>query len=401
MSVVAHYTDKEANESARAGTSILSKCCLLLPSRRFVIAIAVYFVVLVVFLIAICRGNDAEPAVVFAIFTTFYCLLLCAVGYFFYSENVQELRSMESKEMKLLAVQIVVVPLVLYFIGVLIAYLVQPMFLYPGAVFELDSESEPRGLSIAFPDKVFSVVSSDGSTILGWRDTFGSGSGAAIPLLFIGGIGGSMWSNVGFATVVIGAETSAGRRFEVFSYSYRGYEPNDQLSPSEGALIQDAIAVFAFITDLYNGTSPIVLSHSLGTGSAVAVAEHFSQRTVILHGKRVIPPCIGLFTPFAGVHRVALDLAFYTPFPFVWGLDSWRSYERATRIDRSMPMIVFSAGQDATILAYQHRALFNVASNVNKSLVVDPDADHNDLRELAEIQPTVYADWFSACYANM
>ena len=95
-------------------------------------------------------------------------------------------------------------------------------------------------------------------------------------MIFLGGNGGSGWSNAYWGNDFIRRYLSTHTAyFDVYSFSYRGYEPNDNYSISEKKVVADAYSFVEFVMRKFPNRRPIIVSHSLGTGPTSAVAKHF------------------------------------------------------------------------------------------------------------------------------
>lgn len=71
-----------------------------------------------------------------------------------------------------------------------------------------------------------------------------------VPVVFLGGNGGSMWSNARSGQDFIQRYLDKDvKYFDVYSFSYRGYEPNEHLGVSEKKVVADSIDFVNWVMD--------------------------------------------------------------------------------------------------------------------------------------------------------
>ena len=200
------------------------------------------------------------------------------------------------------------------------------MNIYPGAFYDLEafhswnnvSESwEPMTDVAAGGERFYFTSKYDNEKIRGFKKILGNQSSSfsspprATPIVVLGGNGGSGWSNPRVAEVYtwLKRNISNNVRFDVFSYSYRGYPPNSALTPSEPAIIGDSESLFKHVAGLYPGQRPILLSHSLGAAPAAALMKFLSGDEIA---------CVGFSMPWSSAHQVVNELAEYFSMPYIW-----------------------------------------------------------------------------------
>jgi pimeloyl-ACP methyl ester carboxylesterase len=151
------------------------------------------------------------------------------------------------------------------------------------------------------------------------------------------------------------------RTHSVYAMHYRGYGGSGG-SPSEAALVADALALF----DLVHRQHPqiVVVGRSLGSGVAVQLA---TRRPV----DRLV-----LVTPFDSLQRVAQ--AQYPWLPVGWLLkDKFESWRHAPQVNAPTRIVV--AGEDSLIPPRHARALLQHFRPGIATLVEIPQAGHNDI----------------------
>eukprot|EP01051_Picozoa_sp_SAG22_P022852 SAG22_NODE_5644_length_978_cov_1.423208_1_plen_320_part_01 len=274
------------------------------------------------------------------------------------------------------AFRTLVCPLLGYLLLAPVLWSVCRLSIYPGQYIpKLNHRDQPAGST------AFSFVSShDGAVLSGGRMLYrwptAGPTAEVVPLVFLGGNGGNVWFNMLAAGGLVAPALNATLGFEVYTYSFRGYAPNDDYSASEGALIEDSISLFEHVAARHNGSRPLLMAHSLGTGSAIAVAD----RLLGGGGGGGGPACLLLGSPFASMHQVALEMTFFVPWPWIYLADSWKSAERLAHVPADMPFIVLSPSADALIPPHFHKEVYDAGtmpSGSRKWLFEEPGAGHN------------------------
>ena len=221
------------------------------------------------------------------------------------------------------------------------------------------------GMSFYFTSKY------DGAKIRGFKKVLGnqsSSSSPPIPIVVLGGNGGSGWTNPRVAERYTELKRNGSKAlFEVYSYSYRGYVPNDALIISEQAVIGDSESMFEHVAGLYPGQRPILLSWSIGTGPAAALMKFFSADDIA---------CVGFSMPFTTVHQLANELANYFPMLYIWLIPEWNSVERITHADSEVPTMILSGGVDHLISPHQQLEIYEASPANDKNLLYSPTMGH-------------------------
>ena len=368
-------------------------------------------------------------------------LLLVALG----CANRRKLRKLPPRAWPGAAAKRMCVPLIIYLAHIPLVNLVGRFATYPGEFVHLhDAGPSPSGAIFTFVSGAY-----DGAELQGYMELRGGTAskaatatgGAAraarsnsssnpspdaknmptVPVIFYTGNGQTMFTSPDHGyTFVRGGNHTTDRAttFAIYSFSWRGYYPNNQhVSSSEAANIADAIAFYAYVALLYPGQRPIVTSHSLGTGAAIAVAEHLTRqhagnemegRSVDTHaiggntGGRTprplpLPACVGLGMPYASISQVGLELAAYTSLPWLYDVPAWNSIARIRNVAPAVPLLILSAGRDRMIAPHHQREVMNASRAAHKYLLFAPDAGHNSLQSPIDARPAAFHEWQSQC----
>ena len=212
----------------------------------------------------------------------------------------------------------------------------------------------------------------DGEKIRGFKKILGNQSSSLtsppIPIVVLGGNGGNGWINPSVAEKYTRLKRNTTNvRFDVFSYSYRGYFPNDGLTPSEQALIGDSESIFKHIAELYPGQRPILLSWSLGAAPAAALMKFFSADEIA---------CVGFSMPWSSAHQVVNEMVNYFSMPYIWLIPGWNSVERITHADSAVPTMVLSGGVDRLISPHHQLEMYEASPSNDKELLYSPNMGH-------------------------
>jgi pimeloyl-ACP methyl ester carboxylesterase len=149
---------------------------------------------------------------------------------------------------------------------------------------------------------------------------------------------------------------------------YRGYAGSTG-TPTEDALVADALALFDRVAAIHGNSGDIVLiGRSLGSGIAIQVA---SQRPV---AKLV------LVTPYDSLQDLAAEQ--FPLFPVRWLLqDKYESWRYAPRI--KAPTVILAAGRDEIIPASSTQLLLSRFPPGVATMKVIDGADHNSISDSA------------------
>ncbi|GMH61318.1 hypothetical protein TL16_g03229 [Triparma laevis f. inornata] len=196
------------------------------------------------------------------------------------------------------------------------------------------------------------------------------------PIVMLGGNGGSGWFNVeqarDFVKRKIDEDVGETIGFDVFSFSYRCYEPNEDFSfllVDEATITEDALKFFEYVKmiDDYFGTRPILLAHSIGTGPASYCGMMLKEEDVA---------CLGLGMPFASGTQLGMELSFYAPNLFFWAIDRWASSARISSMDERIPFLALSAGQDELIAPHHQEEMYEKSISREKLLLYYEEGGH-------------------------
>lgn len=273
---------------------------------------------------------------------------------------------------------------------------------YPGIAATLPSEERPADAVLTGEEFVFKSRK-DGALLEGYRALFSNedhrGAKAlanntnithVVPVVMIGGNGGSMWYNVFSGNDFVMDEflqRNQSIAFDIFAFSYRGYAPNEfpALQVNENTMIQDSLSLFEYVEQKYPDSRPLLFSHSMGTGSASALAS-------ILDTSQVA--CIGLAMPFSSLRQTMLEVSLYAVSPFFFLLDTWNSYQRLAEMQPEIPLAILSAGQDHLIAPHHQQELYDRATSKSKRIFYLAQADHGAILDTIRHNQEEYAKWF-------
>jgi hypothetical protein len=156
--------------------------------------------------------------------------------------------------------------------------------------------------------------------------------------------------------------------WHVLLTDYRGYGDNPG-TPSEGGFTADAAAARAYLAARPDVDSNRIVFFGESLGTAVAVRLAVEQR----------PSALILRSPFTSM----ADLARYHYSALPSRLLLRDRYSTIDRIrDVRVPLLVIAGGRDSIVPIEYSQRLYDVAADP-KTLVVLPDADHNDIELLA------------------
>jgi pimeloyl-ACP methyl ester carboxylesterase len=189
-------------------------------------------------------------------------------------------------------------------------------------------------------------------------------------LLYFGGNGGSISTVRQFLDslcITLNAET--------FCFDWRGYGFSDG-TPSMRVIMQDALNVFDYVDKATNGSAPIVIGRSLGSGIATYVASLRHPRSLIL------------LSPPSDLNRVIQEWSHFSswyerPFVRVRADDSLRALhpqpiEAAKQI--VCPTLIVAGEQDQLIPPSFSKELYDSLVNVEKKqYLILPNVNHYNL----------------------
>ncbi|GMI44384.1 hypothetical protein TrCOL_g1306 [Triparma columacea] len=251
----------------------------------------------------------------------------------------------------------------------------------------------------------FTFTASSGTILKAYRKTFMSASADSLsedsivhyPVVLLGGTGVNMYGNIhrvkNFLSPTLNSIDDP-IAFDVFTFSYRGYVPNDSFMPNERNIIDDSEALWNYARSLYPANvRPLLFAHSLGTGPTSALLEK-------LGGSDKGPACAGLAMPFSSMAQCISELGFYTPMIFLYLIDSWRSTSRIKNMHEDVPLAILSAAHDELIAPHHQTTIFENANANYKRLLYSPIADHNDLYSPIYRNLDTYLEFMDSCIAR-
>jgi fermentation-respiration switch protein FrsA (DUF1100 family) len=208
------------------------------------------------------------------------------------------------------------------------------------------------GLVNAFP---VAFPTSDGLTLNGWFVTRTTTPGFVV--LAFNGNAGNRAHRAPFADVLANLDLA------VLVFDYRGFGGNPG-SPTEAGLRLDARAARNYLLTRpdVDAKRIVYFGESLGTAVATELASEYPPRALILR------------SPFTSMTAVGQHHYRWLPVGLLLR-DRFSTLERIKGI--RTPLLVIAGERDTIVPAAQSRAVFD-AANEPKSLLVIPDADHND-----------------------
>jgi hypothetical protein len=213
----------------------------------------------------------------------------------------------------------------------------------------------PEEIGLADVEPV-TFATTDGVTLSGWF-LASSGPSPRVTVIVFNGNGGNRAHRGTLAAAL------HRQGLQVLLFDYRGYGGNPG-SPTEEGLAADSRAARAYLAGRPDvDVSRIVyFGESLGTAVAVDVAVEHQPAALVLRSP---------FTSMTDVGR------YHYPFLPVRLLlrDRFAAIDRIQRI--RAPLLVIAGGQDRIVPIENSRRLYDAAS-APKTLLVVPDADHND-----------------------
>lgn len=155
----------------------------------------------------------------------------------------------------------------------------------------------------------------------------------------------------------------------VYLVAHRGYGASDG-TPTQDALVDDALAVYAEVRRRHPGQRIAVIGRSLGSGVAAQLAV------------RVPVDRLVLITPFDSL--VATAQAHYPMFPVTWLLKDRYESDRALRTFER-PLLIIHAGRDTVVPEAQTERLIATLPQPPQVVRIDA-ADHNDITSYADYE---------------
>ena len=193
----------------------------------------------------------------------------------------------------------------------------------------------------------------DGERVIAWHVP---PEGERPVVLYFHGNGGALWMRVPrFRALVEGG-------IGLVALSYRGYGGSSG-RPSEGGLIADARAVYAFAATRHAPARIVLWGESLGTGVAVALAAEQPVGKVVLEA------------PFTSAADIAASVYPFVPVRLLMK-DQFRSDERIARV--IAPVLIIHGERDRVVPIRFGERLYGMIRGP-KRFVRLKDGDHEGL----------------------
>jgi len=272
--------------------------------------------------------------------------------------------------------------------------------IYPGTIVKLGSESPPddlaeKGEEFTFTSRLDGTVMNayhqihygeNSNTVVSRADASLVPAGEdIIPVVFLGGNGGTGWYNAKWGNDFIRRYLATNTAyFDVYSFSYRGYEPNDKHTIGEKNVIEDSISFINYVKDKFPNRRPILVSHSLGTGPTSAMTKHFQSDL----------SCVVFGMPFSTMTQTAQEVAYYSPMIYLYLVNRWNSAARVKEMSKDVPVVVLSGGLDELIPPHHQKAMFEAVNSDDKLFSYVEDAYHMDIMTTIDNIGSEYDDWF-------
>ncbi len=233
-------------------------------------------------------------------------------------------------------------------------------------------ESTPNDFDLPYQDVWLSVSSRRDQVeqIHGWWIPSNSGSNQPVIIHLHGNN-----SNIGIGDHLGHAQQFHHMGLSVLLIDYRGYGHSTPRFPSEKMLYQDVETAWNYLVD-QQGINPhqiFVLGHSLGGAIAIELA--------VRH-----PEIAGLIveSSFTSMQDMAKNEGKYWMFPLNLILKQrFASIEKVHQL--KMPVLFTHGTNDQMIPQYMSEALYAAATEPKQLLIV-PNAEHNDVRQVGGVQ---------------
>jgi fermentation-respiration switch protein FrsA (DUF1100 family) len=231
---------------------------------------------------------------------------------------------------------------------VVLVYVAQRAIMY----FPERIRTPPAAAGLAAAEEVI-LDTADGERVIAWHV---APRGDKPVVLYFHGNGGSLSLRAGRFRALTADGTG------LLALSYRGYGGSSG-SPSEGGLIADAMATYAFAAARYPAERVALWGESLGSGVAVALAAEKPVGRLVLQA------------PFTSAADVAARVYWFLPVRLLMK-DQFRSDLRIGKV--TAPVLVLHGERDQVVPVALGERLYGLIT-APKRLVRIPGADHNDL----------------------
>jgi fermentation-respiration switch protein FrsA (DUF1100 family) len=243
-----------------------------------------------------------------------------------------------------------------YFGGLVVLFLAQRLLVFPVPQTE---RTAPQ--AAGFPQAEEHILpTSDGEKVIVWHVPARPGHAV---ILYFPGNGDFLAGSVDRLRDMTSDGTG------VVALSYRGYAGSSG-SPSEGGVLRDADAAYAFTAARYDAERIVIWGFSLGSGVAVALAAEQPVGKLILEAP---------YTSIADVAALRFRIA-----PVRWLIrDPFRSDTRIGRV--TARLLIMHGEHDPVIPIRFGERLFGLAHEP-KQFVRFPQGGHNDLDNYGAIE---------------
>ncbi len=233
-----------------------------------------------------------------------------------------------------------------------------------------DLATTPADLNLSYQDVWLSVSSNQNQAELihGWW--IGSSQGSNQPVIIhFHGNSSNIGANLGYV------QQFHQMGLSVFLIDYRGFGQSNPRFPSEKIVYQDAEAAWNYLVD-QKGINPekiFVFGHSLGGAIAINLAAKH-------------PEIAGLIveSSFTSMRDMVDYQGKYWMFPINWLLQQrFASIEKVNQL--KMPVLFTHGTADTVVPSEMSQALYAAATEPKQLLIVEA-ADHNNVRQVGEMQ---------------
>lgn len=172
--------------------------------------------------------------------------------------------------------------------------------------------------------------------------------------------------------------------FTVLLADYRGYGLSKGLYPNERRVYEDAEAMWRYLTE-ERGVAPtavMIYGHSLGGAIAIELAARHPNAA-----------CLMVESSFTCMQAMATQNVFLKPFPVGWLLS--QEFNSLKKV-QSLPMPkLFAHGKQDNVVPYGMGQKLYQAASEPKRLLINAEADHENVAKVAEEAYSEAVLWLS------
>merc|ERR1711871_1564707 len=278
-----------------------------------------------------------------------------------------------------------------YFVAIVLFAFTVPVMGYPGAFMGgfLGKEKDEYGTI----GEEITFSSRNGHSMKAFYRTYGSGPTNAT-LLFYGGNMQSMWLSVyEGADLLSNAENSTNYTYHIYSFSYRGYNPNPggpfpYGDMFEHTIIEDALGLHDHaVAQTENNNFTAIVGHSLGTAVSTAVTKSLGSQA----------SCLMLGCPFTTARKIGVELS--KGFGVPWLYMIWDTWQTKPRIEEmSLPLMVLSSVDDEVIPSFMHKQVYEAASTpADRKMFRESPLTHAPSHEHFPLHAADISTWLGWC----